>query len=75
MSDLTELYKMLAGYAVKTTAIVALYFYMYLENTRQDRAALEGPDSEGDGVENGILVIMPLLGTLKLPGSQLILSS
>lgn len=66
---------MLAGYAVKTTAIVALYLYMYLENKRRDRAALEGPDSEGDGVENGMLVSMPLLRMLELPGSQLIHSS
>jgi hypothetical protein len=49
---------MLSGYAVKTTAIVTLYLYMYLENKRRDRAALEGTDSEGDGVENGMLVSM-----------------
>lgn len=47
---------MLAGYAVKTTAIVALYLYMYFENKRRDRAALESQESEGDGVENGMLV-------------------
>ncbi len=66
---------MLAGYAVKTTAIVALYLYMYLENKQRDRAALEGPNSEGDGVENGMLVSMAPLGTLKLHGLQLIPSS
>ena len=52
---------MLAGYAVKTTAIVALYLYMYLENKRRDRAALETQESEGDGVENGMLVSVSLL--------------
>ncbi|GLI76978.1 hypothetical protein PoHVEF18_005260 [Penicillium ochrochloron] len=46
---------MLAGYAVKTVSIVALYFYMYLENKRRDRAAVESQESEGDGVENGML--------------------
>ena len=66
---------MLSGYAVKTTAIVALYLYMYLENKRRDRAALEGTDSEGDGVENGMLVSMIPLGTLELHCSQLIPSS
>lgn len=66
---------MLSGYAVKTTAIVALYLYMYLENKRRDRAALEGTDSEGDGVENGMLVSMIPLGTLELHRSQLIPSS
>jgi hypothetical protein len=70
MSDLTELYRMLSGYAVKTTAIVALYLYMYLENKKRDRAALEGPDSEGDGVENGMLVSFPSGGTLYLYGSH-----
>ena len=66
---------MLSGYAVKTTAIVALYLYMYLENKRRDRAAFEGTDSEGDGVENGMLVSITPLGTLELHCSQLIPSS
>lgn len=47
---------MLAGYSVKTVSIVALYLYMYLENKRRDRAAVESHESEGDGVENGMLV-------------------
>lgn len=46
---------MLAGYAVKLTAIVVLYAYMYLENKRRDRAALGNQDTEEDGVENGML--------------------
>ena len=51
--------RMLAGYAVKTVSIVALYLYMYLENKRRDRAALESQEVEGDGVENGMLVSLP----------------
>lgn len=50
---------MLAGYSVKTASIVALYLYMYLENKRRDRAALESQEVEGDGVENGMLVSLP----------------
>lgn len=62
---------MLAGYAVKTTAIVALYLYMYLENKRRDLAALTGSDSEGDGIENGMLVSISLLQVLHFHRSQL----
>lgn len=51
---------MLAGYAVKTVSIVALYLYMFLENKRRDRVAAEGQESEGDGVENGMLVRISL---------------
>jgi hypothetical protein len=47
---------MLVGYTVKLTAIVALYLYMYFENKRRDRLALESDDSEDDGVEAGMLV-------------------
>lgn len=49
-------YRMLAGYAVKLTAIVALYVYMYLENKRRDREAVDGQEVEAEGVENGMLV-------------------
>lgn len=47
---------MLVGYVVKLTAIVALYLYMYLENKRRDREAVESLDSDSDAVENGMLV-------------------
>jgi hypothetical protein len=47
---------MLAGYAVKLAAIVALYIYMYLENKRRDRETVDGQEVEADGVENGMLV-------------------
>lgn len=50
------LYRMLAGYAVKLAAIVALYIYMYLENKRRDRETVDGQEVEADGVENGMLV-------------------
>lgn len=46
---------MLVGYTVKLLAIVALYWYMYSENKRRDRLALETVTSE-DGVEAGMLV-------------------
>ncbi|KAJ5809390.1 uncharacterized protein N7503_001608 [Penicillium pulvis] len=46
---------MLVGYTIKLTAIVALYLYMYFENKRRDRLALESGDSEDDGVEAGML--------------------
>lgn len=45
---------MLAGYAVKLTAIFILYAYMYLENKRRDRSALGSQDDE-NSVENGML--------------------
>ena len=48
-------YRMLAGYSVKLTAILILYAYMYLENKRRDRAALETQESEEDGIVNGML--------------------
>lgn len=47
---------MLAGYAVKLTCIVALYVYMYLENKRRDREAVDSQEIEAEGVENGMLV-------------------
>lgn len=47
---------MLAGYAVKLACIVALYIYMYLENKRRDREAIDGQEVEAEGVENGMLV-------------------
>lgn len=47
---------MLVGYVVKLTAILALYAYMYLENKKRDREAIENLDSDTDGVENGMLV-------------------
>ncbi|CAG8060971.1 unnamed protein product [Penicillium nalgiovense] len=46
---------MLAGYAVKLVCIVALYIYMYLENKRRDREAIDGQEVEAEGVENGML--------------------
>ncbi|KAJ6086052.1 MFS general substrate transporter [Penicillium sp. IBT 16267x] len=46
---------MLVGYTVKLTAIVALYLYMYFENKRRDRLALESGNSADDGVEAGML--------------------
>lgn len=55
--QLTEnIYRMLAGYAVKLACIVALYIYMYLENKRRDREAINGEEVEAEGVENGMLV-------------------
>jgi hypothetical protein len=48
--------RMLAGYAVKLASIVALYAYMYLENKRRDREAIDGQEVEAEGVENGMLV-------------------
>lgn len=50
------IFSMLVGYTVKLTAVVALYLYMYFENKRRDRLALESGDSEDDGVEAGMLV-------------------
>lgn len=47
---------MLAGYSVKLACIVALYIYMYLENKRRDREAINGQEVEAEGVENGMLV-------------------
>jgi hypothetical protein len=47
---------MLAGYAVKLICIAALYIYMYLENKRRDREAIDGQEAEEEGVENGMLV-------------------
>jgi hypothetical protein len=46
---------MLAGYSVKLTAILILYAYMYLENKRRDRAALEVQESEEDSIERGMM--------------------
>ncbi|KXG47528.1 Major facilitator superfamily domain, general substrate transporter [Penicillium griseofulvum] len=46
---------MLAGYAVKLVCIVALYIYMYTENKRRDREAIDGQEVEAEGVENGML--------------------
>lgn len=48
-------YRMLAGYSVKLTAIVLLYLFMYFENKRRDKLALENVHSE-DAVEAGMLV-------------------
>lgn len=48
---------MLVGYAVKLTAITALYVYMYLENKRRDCAApVEAGDDIKDGIEKGMMV-------------------
>ena len=47
---------MLVGYVVKLLCIVGLYLYMYLENKRRDKKALESGVSEDDAVENGMLV-------------------
>ena len=47
---------MLVGYVVKLLCIVALYAYMYLENKRRDRQAIDGQEVETDGVESGMLV-------------------
>jgi hypothetical protein len=49
-------HRMLAGYAVKLICIAALYIYMYLENKRRDREAIDGQEAEEEGVENGMLV-------------------
>ncbi|KAJ5214834.1 major facilitator superfamily domain-containing protein [Penicillium chermesinum] len=46
---------MLVGYVVKLLCIVSLYLYMYLENKRRDKQALEEGVSEEDAVENGML--------------------
>ncbi|CAG8921003.1 unnamed protein product [Penicillium salamii] len=46
---------MLVGYVVKLLCIVALYAYMYLENKRRDRQAIDGQEVEAEGVENGML--------------------
>ncbi|KAJ5988165.1 MFS general substrate transporter [Penicillium waksmanii] len=46
---------MLVGYIVKLTAIIALYLYMYLENKKRDREAVDNFESDADGVENGML--------------------
>lgn len=56
---------MLVGYVVKLLCIVALYAYMYLENKRRDRQAIDGQEVETDGVESGMLVslIINLYGT------------
>lgn len=51
---------MLVGYIVKLTAILALYLYMYLENKKRDREAVENLESDTDGVENGMLVSLSL---------------
>lgn len=47
---------MLVGYSVKLTAITALYLYMYFENKRRDRDALDRSSEETEGIENGMLV-------------------
>lgn len=47
---------MLVGYVVKLLCIVALYAYMYLENKRRDRQAIDGQEVAAEGVENGMLV-------------------
>lgn len=47
---------MLVGYSVKLVSIIALYLYMYFENKRRDRAAMEGLNSTEKGIENGMLV-------------------
>ncbi|KAJ5102809.1 hypothetical protein N7532_003338 [Penicillium argentinense] len=46
---------MLVGYIVKLGAIVVLYAYMYLENKKRDREAVENLESDDDAVENGML--------------------
>ncbi|KAJ5558641.1 hypothetical protein N7461_002613 [Penicillium sp. DV-2018c] len=46
---------MLVGYVVKLLAIVTLYVYMYVENKRRDREAIDGQEVEDEGVENGML--------------------
>ncbi|CAG8333617.1 unnamed protein product [Penicillium salamii] len=46
---------MLVGYVVKLLCIIALYAYMYLENKRRDRQAIDGQEVEAEGVENGML--------------------
>jgi hypothetical protein len=51
-----DFYRMLAGYTVKLVCIVALYIYMYTENKRRDREAIDGQEVEAEGVENGMLV-------------------
>jgi hypothetical protein len=56
---------MLAGYAVKLACIVALYIYMYLENKRRDREAVDGQEVEAEGVENGMLVSFEFHGALR----------
>lgn len=56
---------MLVGYAVKLTCIVALYIYMYLENKRRDRAAIDGQEVEAEGIENGMLVSFKSHETLR----------
>ena len=58
------MYRMLVGYSVKLAAVTALYIYMYLENKRRDRNALEGETMEDDGVENGMLVSGAILSGL-----------
>ena len=63
--QLTEnYYRMLAGYAVKLICIAALYIYMYLENKRRDREAIDGQEAEEEGVENGMLVSFEFHGAL-----------
>jgi hypothetical protein len=52
----TDFDSMLVGYVVKLLAIVALYVYMYLENKRRDRVAIDAQEVEAEGVENGMLV-------------------
>ena len=47
---------MLVGYSVKLVSIIALYLYMYFENKRRDRAAMEGLNTAEEGIENGMLV-------------------
>ncbi|KAH8432463.1 putative MFS transporter [Aspergillus melleus] len=46
---------MLVGYSVKLVSITALYLYMYFENKRRDRAALDENSEEAEGIENGML--------------------
>ncbi|PKY00147.1 MFS general substrate transporter [Aspergillus campestris IBT 28561] len=46
---------MLVGYSIKLVSIVALYLYMYFENKKRDRAAMEGLNSTEEGIENGML--------------------
>jgi hypothetical protein len=53
---------MLVGYVVKLGAIVILYAYMYLENQKRDREAIENLELDDDAVENGMLVSIALVG-------------
>ncbi|KAL2862640.1 putative MFS transporter [Aspergillus lucknowensis] len=46
---------MLVGYTIKLVSITILYVYMYLENKRRDREALNESDDDASGIENGML--------------------